>query len=996
MAVPTHVGAGASASGVGSISPALPAGWQVNDIFLLVVHTGDWAVSPKPLSGWTGLTTLTESQSGIGGGSNHIFFFWRRAESGDVAPTTVDDGGDHQLGVVHAFRGCVRTGVPLVFVSSGTGGSTTVVSNVATYFLDVEAGTRLWVGSYGHNLDTSSPVATWAGGTATLVSLSELNDVATTEGVGGGLTIGAGEIDATGFGDGTITLSSASGFGHISVAFLGDTPVTATGASSFSSSISGTNVEPVTSTGASSFGFSASAAGYEGFVGIRSHLSIGSHEYLVRPGSYIKRQAPQFGARFTTGDPGLNNLSFWQHWAQRSWIGGVDQDVWSDEHMYDQGVGVDTTGENEVRLARGLTRGPGSNWDIGSATTVAVQGYRSIVYDGALYVLTRPNTTNYSWLYRYDPQVQQWTRLTSLDASQITGRCIGVFDGRLFIGGSALNTSVGKLVYSSGDLTTWATVVNPASLNETSGGAVTGVAATDIITTATAHGFQIDDQVQLATITGGVGLVVSTSYYVIPGSFTSTTFQLSATLGGAAINFTTDITAGTIAKIVVSTVTALRAFQQKLYVSYSVQVWRMDFDATWDGNTIFYRANLNSESDGIVSMATHFGFLYMLSEDGHIHRTDGSTTFDIWSWDGQTEGISIKSFDGRLFILTFEYSSDSDIGYGVLYQMSGSAVTQLKRWGDEADATRIGSMTVYDRLLFYGASNLLGFGDTNGFGLAVYDPAEDAHSIAMSNTDQVTYPPGSAPFRNYLVDDQAFFEGTAFVFVRGFGAFMTPYSVRDAEEGVRRYDVSSAGSSVAPLNGGWFTTSTYDAGTPGLLKLWRKITVDAEVLTNTSIVIEYSIDDGATWVVAATRSTPAARGLLEYWLENVKGSSFKLRFTLRSSDATVSPSLHAIQVSYVPLPEPNWLWTFTIVLSELQEGVDGVSRAVDTEAEMSYLSGLHRTKELVKYVDIDGERWTASGPGVLIYDIEFRVAQMTQPLEGEVVITLLEAVEEYV
>ena len=213
---------------------------------------------------------------------------------------------------------------------------------------------------------------------------------------------------------------------------------------------------------------------------------------------------------------------------------------------------------------------------------------------------------------------------------------------------------------------------------------------------------------------------------------------------------------------------------------------------------------------------------------------------------------------------------------------------------------------------------------------------------------------------------------------------------------MRRYDVSGSGATIAPLAGGWFTTSTYDAGTPGLLKLWRKVTIDAEILTGTSVVLEYSIDNGVSWVLMATESVVSSRGLRDHWLQNIKSTSLKLRFTLRSTDVTVSPSVFAFQVAYVPIPEPNWLWTFTIVLSEAQEGLDGVTRAVDTEAEMAFLSNQHRAKSLVSFVDIDGFPWSANGgPGVLIHDIEFRVAHMTQPLEGEVVITLLEAVEVY-
>ena len=101
-------------------------------------------------------------------------------------------------------------------------------------------------------------------------------------------------------------------------------------------------------------------------------------------------------------------------------------------------------------------------------------------------------------------------------------------------------------------------------------------------------------------------------------------------------------------------------------------------------------------------------------------------------------------------------------------------------------------------------------------------------------------------------------------------------------------------------------------------------------------------------------------------------------------------------MSYIPVPEPNWLWSFTIVLSEKQEAMDGTTRTVDTEAEMAFLAAQERAKLLVAFTDIDGSQWATGGAaGVLIHDIEFRVYNQTQPLEGDVVVTLLEAVETY-
>lgn len=73
--------------------------------------------------------------------------------------------------------------------------------------------------------------------------------------------------------------------------------------------------------------------------------------------------------------------------------------------------------------------------------------------------------------------------------------------------------------------------------------AITGVAATDVITTAAAHGLAVNDKVLINSLTGGAGLTAATVYFVktVPSS---TTLTLAATEGGATLDFTTTLTVG--------------------------------------------------------------------------------------------------------------------------------------------------------------------------------------------------------------------------------------------------------------------------------------------------------------------------------------------------------------------------------------------------------------------------------------------------------------------
>jgi len=75
---------------------------------------------------------------------------------------------------------------------------------------------------------------------------------------------------------------------------------------------------------------------------------------------------------------------------------------------------------------------------------------------------------------------------------------------------------------------------------------VTGTEATNLINHA-GHSYVNGDQLVFTSLTGGAGLVVGTVYFVV-SSVAGVSYQLSATSGGAAINFTTDISAANIGR----------------------------------------------------------------------------------------------------------------------------------------------------------------------------------------------------------------------------------------------------------------------------------------------------------------------------------------------------------------------------------------------------------------------------------------------------------------
>jgi hypothetical protein len=636
-------------------------------------------------------------------------------------------------------------------------------------------------------------------------------------------------------------------------------------------------------------------------VGLTHHLKLGTEYLMVRPNTYQKRPAPTFGARIASGDSDYNNLSIWQHWVQKCWIGGMGADEWIDDAMYDATVGTDTTVHEEMRLSRRLVpSGTGST--LGGATDVI--GFKFETFNDVLYCMVMTTGSTASRLYSYTPSTGAWASV-SLPGGTFLLRAMASFDGQLLIGG--VDGGAAKL-YCTTAPGSWTSVVNPAG------------------------------------VTNGIS--------------------------------------------------SMRAYNSKLYVAYGAQIWRLKslsaptvVASTWDGTTVFYTANGSSSSNYIQAMETHLGFLYMLSQNGHLHRSDGNNTFDIWSWDGQTAGVSLRSYDGRLFVGTYEYSDTPEIGYGVLYQFTGSAVTELKRWGRAGKATTIGQMTVYNRRLFYGASSL--FGVRGGFGIASYDSIEDGHTIWAIQDDVATYPDGSGVGIAWIVDDLIVFGGKLICAVRGHGVFSTESSFKDVAQGRARYTTSA--------QGGELISSLYDAGTPGMMKLWSHVTLYMGLPTSgQSFTFSYSLDGGATWVALATQVGPSTGdNRYVFPLDNKRSTRFKWKVNMRTNDETATPVLRGVVVAYLPQPEPGWLWSFTVPIADQWELLDGSLEDKDVNALTAYLEGLFRGQSLVQFTDVDGVVWAPDGPGVLLYDITIVHYDIESPREGDIRIVLLETVEDY-
>jgi hypothetical protein len=114
-----------------------------------------------------------------------------------------------------------------------------------------------------------------------------------------------------------------------------------------------------------------------------------------------------------------------------------------------------------------------------------------------------------------------------------------------FAGGSITTGPVDNSILRA-DGTSGATLQNSGLIVEDAIVSITGItgdALTDVIT-ATGSAFANGQPVRFTALTGGTGLNTTTNYFVRDVS--GATFKLETSIGGGAINFTTNITAGTL------------------------------------------------------------------------------------------------------------------------------------------------------------------------------------------------------------------------------------------------------------------------------------------------------------------------------------------------------------------------------------------------------------------------------------------------------------------
>lgn len=215
-------------------------------------------------------------------------------------------------------------------------------------------------------------------------------------------------------------------------------------------------------------------------------------------------------------------------------------------------------------------------------------------------------------------------------------------------------------------------------LFEGAGGNITGVASTNLITTTSNHGFSTNRKVRFATLAGGAGLVIGRDYYVIASGLGAKTFRVSEELGGTAVDFTTDITSGTVTAIISRAPGRIVGVLENANATGATVVYNSPGDAHWT-------LPVDHPQIGVIEpKQTHYGIDFY-SGDGW-RETFAGLVWDADASETQVQFIGVDylalydtQYDDRYYVADPNRSFSKGGSYYVNQTIRTVVIDQLTR-----------------------------------------------------------------------------------------------------------------------------------------------------------------------------------------------------------------------------------------------------------------------------------------------------------------------------
>src|SRR3989344_846012 len=230
-AAPTFVSCGTPHAGsTTGITVAMPGSIVADDILLLFLETNAAITIPTPAGGtWTGVLNSPQTATT----TTRLTVFWSRYNGTQTAPTT-NDSGDHQVGVICAYRGIVTSGDPWD-VTSGSVDTTSDTSGAITGAITTGADRLVVIVGAGDD-DADTPVTGVSNANLTSISTIRANAETGAGGDGGVSVFDAVRAASGNYNTTTLTYTAVTTKAMMTIALKPAPPPTIT--------ISGTNSTP--------------------------------------------------------------------------------------------------------------------------------------------------------------------------------------------------------------------------------------------------------------------------------------------------------------------------------------------------------------------------------------------------------------------------------------------------------------------------------------------------------------------------------------------------------------------------------------------------------------------------------------------------------------------------------------------------------------------------------------------------------------------------------
>jgi hypothetical protein len=237
------------------------------------------------------------------------------------------------------------------------------------------------------------------------------------------------------------------------------------------------------------------------------------------------------------------------------------------------------------------------------------------------------------------------------------------------------------------------------------------------------------------------------------------------------------------------------------------------------------------------------------------------------------------------------------------------------------------------------------------------------------------------------VDDIAVAGGYLFLCIGGSGVYRTAATLAQMDQD-RSSPTGVCNLSAVPLGPGVVQSSVYEAGKPGVKKVWSSISVDCVIPTGGAISVELSYDGGRTWGEAWAVPGGVVRSVCALNLGGEVSTRMSWRVTLTAADGSATPIVYNVNVGYVLQSSCRWQWEFTVIVAEDLVQLDGGVDGRDATAARHALEASYRAGVPVDFVDIDpAVTYTKS---CLITDFAQNVVVTSDPIESEARLVLLE------